>query len=101
MESLHKLCEFAIEYRSKFKKDFMIDLIGYRRYGHNEVDEPSFTQPIMYNVIRNQQVTFPKKYHEELVEKGLLKKEEMENLVKKANAYLDNEFHAVTAPKPL
>jgi 2-oxoglutarate dehydrogenase E1 component len=41
----------AIEYRTRFARDFLIDLIGYRRYGHNEGDEPSFTQPVMYHAI--------------------------------------------------
>ena len=100
VESLHKLSEFAIEYRSKFKKDFLIDLIGYRRYGHNEVDEPSFTQPLMYEVIRNQQITFPKKYNDYLVQKGLIKSDEMSNLIKKANIYLDAEFQAIEATRP-
>jgi 2-oxoglutarate dehydrogenase E1 component len=42
----------GIEYRAKFAKDFLIDLVGYRRHGHNETDEPAFTQPTMYKLIR-------------------------------------------------
>ena len=47
-----KACRFAIEYWSKYGKDVMLDMIGYRYYGHNEVDEPSFTQPVMYKKIK-------------------------------------------------
>jgi 2-oxoglutarate dehydrogenase E1 component len=47
-----RVMELAVEYRNKFKKDFLVDLIGYRRHGHNETDEPAITQPAMYTQIR-------------------------------------------------
>ena len=48
-----KACKFAVEYWTKYRKDVLIDMIGYRFHGHNEVDEPSFTQPQMYAKIRS------------------------------------------------
>jgi 2-oxoglutarate dehydrogenase E1 component len=48
-----EVARLAFAYRAQFHKDFVIDLIGYRRYGHNEGDEPGFTQPLMYDIIRN------------------------------------------------
>lgn len=59
----------AFAYREKFKKDFLIDLIGYRRYGHNEGDEPSFTQPLMYKVIE-EHPSIRKLFADELVKNG-------------------------------
>jgi len=43
VEAVIKACQFAVEYWTHFKKDIMLDMIGYRYYGHNEVDEPTFT----------------------------------------------------------
>ncbi len=54
-EEVVKICKVATEYRQKYNSDVIIDLIGYRRHGHNELDEPSFTQPIMYKNIRSRQ----------------------------------------------
>lgn len=50
-ESVVKACIFAVRYRQKFNKDVFIDMVGYRRHGHNESDEPKFTQPLMYKII--------------------------------------------------
>lgn len=52
-EACITVARIAFAYRARFQKDFVIDLIGYRRHGHNEGDEPSFTQPLMYEKIRN------------------------------------------------
>jgi 2-oxoglutarate dehydrogenase complex dehydrogenase (E1) component-like enzyme len=51
MESVAKTFAFAAEYRQKFQKDVVVDLIGYRKMGHNELDNPSFTQPLMYKIV--------------------------------------------------
>ena len=54
-----------MDYREKFRKDVIIDYICYRKYGHNELDDPSFTQPTMYNVIRNRK-SIPEMYADQL-----------------------------------
>lgn len=61
----------ASEYRTLFKKDFVIDLIGYRRYGHNETDDPETTQPLIYKKVRAH-ANVAKLYGEKLVREGVL-----------------------------
>ena len=65
------MARMAIEYRQKFKKDVVIDLICYRRHGHNEGDEPAFTQPLMYKKI-DEQPTTREIYAKNLEEEGVI-----------------------------
>jgi 2-oxoglutarate dehydrogenase E1 component len=70
----------AYAYRVRFQKDFVIDLVGYRRYGHNEGDEPGFTQPLMYAAI-DSHPTVRKLWADRLVELGLVEKDLPDRLV--------------------
>jgi 2-oxoglutarate dehydrogenase E1 component len=66
-ETLLKVCRFMIKYWKKFNKDILIDMIGYRLHGHNEVDEPMFTQPQMYQKIQDLPNTLARSYAESLI----------------------------------
>lgn len=66
VEACVRAMDMAIRFRQEFKKDIFIDMICYRRFGHNEGDEPAFTQPLMYNVIKKHP-TLLKKYTDKLV----------------------------------
>ncbi len=68
-EACIEIARLAIAYRQKFQKDFLIDLVGYRRYGHNEGDEPRFTQPLMYARI-DKQPTARQQLADKLIERG-------------------------------
>ncbi|KAI9173184.1 hypothetical protein H9P43_007315 [Blastocladiella emersonii ATCC 22665] len=82
----------AVEYRNKFHKDVILDLIAFRRWGHNELDEPGFTQPKMYKVIRARE-SVPKGYEKKLIAEGVLDAASAESLrdawYKKLDADLD------------
>ncbi|KAI9260567.1 oxoglutarate dehydrogenase, E1 component [Phascolomyces articulosus] len=65
-EDVARAMDVVFEYRNKFRKDIILDLICYRRWGHNELDEPAFTQPLMYNNIRLHN-SVPKQYEEKLL----------------------------------
>lgn len=80
---------FAYAYRAGFHKDFVIDLIGYRRYGHNESDEPTFTQPLMYKKIENHP-TVRKIWADSLVERHIVDKDLPEEFVSKHTGELQN-----------
>lgn len=71
--------QIALEYRNIFKKDVVIDLLGYRRHGHNEGDEPGFTQPLLYEKIKHKK-SVKNIYFEKLIKEGTLTKEEAEKI---------------------
>ena len=72
IEEVFRGVKLAVEYKAKFKKDVVLDLICYRKYGHNEVDEPEFTQPKMYHKIRKVHEPSPGKYWQQLRDQGLV-----------------------------
>lgn len=83
--------KLAVAYRQRFKKDFVIDLVGYRRHGHNETDEPGFTQPLLYKKIK-QHPTVLKLYSEQLVKEGVLSLEKSKGSLKDFRASLQERL---------
>lgn len=67
IDDVAKTFRIAAKYRQKYGNDVVIDLIGYRRYGHNELDQPRFTQPLMYKVVEKMEPV-EQKYEKELLE---------------------------------
>ena len=82
-----EVSRIAFAYQDMFEKDFMIDLIGYRRYGHNELDEPSFTQPLMYKNVRKHD-TVRTLWAKKLMKSNISTDEDAEQLVSKYNTQL-------------
>ncbi|MCS1351650.1 2-oxoglutarate dehydrogenase E1 component [Mechercharimyces sp. CAU 1602] len=88
----------ACEYRARFNKDFVIDLIGYRRYGHNEMDDPSATQPIVYEKIKNHP-TVRHLYREKLESEGILTSEFVKTKEKEIQEELQAAFQKMKEEK--
>ncbi|XP_012076079.1 2-oxoglutarate dehydrogenase, mitochondrial [Jatropha curcas] len=91
MEAVAHVCELAAEWRQSFHSDVVVDIICYRRFGHNEVDEPLFTQPKMYKVIQNHPSCL-EIYQNKLLESGKITQEDIDRIHKKVNAILNEEY---------
>ena len=89
----------ATEYRQKFHKPVVIDMFCYRRFGHNEGDEPSFTQPIMYRLIRSHPTTL-QIYAEKLIAEGIVTQGEVDKMRADWRHRLEAEFEAGQAYLP-
>ncbi len=92
-EAVVHAAKVATEYRQKFHKDVVIDIFCYRRFGHNEGDEPMFTNPEMYQHIKRQKTTL-QKYTDRLVADGLIPEGEIEDMKASFQAKLNDEFEA-------
>ena len=98
-ESVVYATRIATEFRLKFNRDVVIDLICYRRFGHNEGDEPSFTQPLMYKKIRSHPSPV-KIYGEKLVNEGLLSSDELSQQIKVFKDLLNEQLRNAKDYKP-
>src|SRR5690554_6559759 len=93
-EAVLFVTQLAVDYRMQFKRDVVIDLVCYRRRGHNEADEPSGTQPRMYAVI-NKHPTTREIYAKRLVEAGVVSEEDVQARIEEYRTALDNGDHVV------
>ncbi|XP_067124853.1 2-oxoglutarate dehydrogenase complex component E1 isoform X2 [Centruroides vittatus] len=90
-EAVVHVCNVAAEWRAKFGKDCVIDLVCYRRSGHNEIDEPMFTQPLMYTKIRKQ-IPVVDQYAKRMLEEGVATEKEIEEEKEKYEIILQEAF---------
>jgi 2-oxoglutarate dehydrogenase E1 component len=91
-EAVYRTVKLCMEYRQKYKKDVIIDLICYRRLGHNETDEPAFTQPGMYEIIRKHPKTVDL-YEQALLKRGDIDKEDLDFIKNGSIEGLENSFN--------
>lgn len=99
-ESVVRVFELAAEWRARWKTDVVVDLVGYRRYGHNEIDEPSFTQPLMYKAIKKhpnpQQI-----YVQQLLAEKSVPEAEIKQITDAVQSKLHEAFEASKNYKPV
>src|SRR5665213_828933 len=98
-EAVVYAAKIATEYRMKFQRPVVIDMFCYRRFGHNEGDEPAFTQPLMYKKIRSHPTTL-EIYSKRLVSEGVVTEDEVAKMKAGWRAHLDAEFEIASGYKP-
>ncbi|MEO1044468.1 MAG: 2-oxoglutarate dehydrogenase E1 component [Pseudomonadota bacterium] len=98
-EAVTFACKLAIDFRQKFHRDIVIDMWCYRRFGHNEGDEPSFTQPLMYKEIR-QHPKVSKLYGDRLISQGVIDQQWMDDTAKAQTDEMEEQFQAAKSYKP-
>jgi 2-oxoglutarate dehydrogenase E1 component len=98
-EAVVHVARIAIEFRQTFEKDIVIDMFCYRRFGHNEGDEPAFTQPLMYRKIKKHATT-REIYADSLIAEGTFTKLEIDSMVQERVQQLEQDFEASKSFKP-
>ena len=100
VEAVIHAIKLAMSYRLEFKRDIFIDLLGYRKYGHNEGDEPRFTQPVMYKLI-DKHLNPREIYKNKLMERGEIDAALAKEMEKEFNTLLQEKFEIAKSDKPL
>jgi 2-oxoglutarate dehydrogenase E1 component len=90
-EAVHRVAQLAFDFRQKFKRDVVVDIVCYRRHGHNEGDDPSYTQPLMYAKIKNQPSTLTQ-YSQRLIREKLITPADVDARRKQYMAYLQEGY---------
>jgi 2-oxoglutarate dehydrogenase E1 component len=98
-EAVCHVAKIATEFRQLFQIDVVIDMFCYRRHGHNEGDEPAFTQPLMYKTISEHPTTM-EIYAKKLIAEGVLTEKEVEDITAEFKDYLEKQFETATSFKP-
>lgn len=99
VEAVVKVAQIATKFRQTFKKDVVIDVVCYRRYGHNEGDEPFYTQPVMYTKIK-EHPSLEKIYSKQLISEGAVSENDYQKMAADFDANLSREFDLAAKYKP-
>jgi 2-oxoglutarate dehydrogenase E1 component len=100
VEDVVKISNIISRYRQTFKKDAVLDIICYRKYGHNEGDEPFYTQPVMYSKIKDHP-SLEKIYSQQLLKEGVINEQQYQAMIDEFEVMLNNEFNLATTYKAL
>jgi 2-oxoglutarate dehydrogenase E1 component len=98
-EAVAQAVRLAMDFRTEFKRDVVIDMYAYRRLGHNETDEPSFTQPVLYDAIRKRK-SVREGYLDHLLRLNGLSREEADEIARARQEHLERELSAAEAQSP-
>ncbi|KAL1511870.1 hypothetical protein AB1Y20_005154 [Prymnesium parvum] len=99
VEAVARVCRLAAMWRQRFHRDVVIDIVCYRKYGHNELDQPMFTQPMMYTAIAKQKSILAQ-YTEKLIAEGVVTADDAKNLSSMVNKELEKSLEASRTFKP-
>ncbi|KAI0719660.1 dehydrogenase E1 and transketolase domain-containing protein 1 [Fomitopsis betulina] len=99
-EDVARAVDVAFKYRNHFRKDIIVDLLVYRRWGHNELDEPAFTQPLMYEKIRSRS-SVPALYEKQLISENVLTEEAATAIRASYKSFLTSELEAAGSRAPV
>lgn len=97
-DAVDRVIQIAMDFRKEFRKDIVIDMYGYRKHGHNEGDEPAFTQPLLYKII-GEKPTVREAYVENLLKLGEVQRQEVNDIAEQSRARLEQELRDARNPE--